>query len=127
MQQQQRREAAITQQRAFHQQRLQISQPASVHKGVALHQVPPAHVQAYVAFNQKENQSDGSSDGDGRRISHDDAALAAAEHESAHGLSERSCSSRGSSVGADVGVVDDEGRFISSLMGAQQARMRVYV
>jgi hypothetical protein len=53
--------------------------------------------------------------------------LAAAEHESAHGLSERSCSSRGSSVGADVGVVDDEGRFISSLMGAQQARMRVYV
>jgi hypothetical protein len=127
MQQQQRREAAISQQRAFHQQRLQISQPASVHKGLALQQFPSAHVQAYVAFNQKDNQSDGSSDGNCRRISHDDAAFAASEHEAAQGASDRSCSSRGSSVGADVGVLDDEGRFISSLMGAQQARMRVYV
>jgi hypothetical protein len=82
--------------------------------------LPPAdqRPQAYAALSQ----SDGGTY-NYRRNSRDDDAAAAADA----GQRESGRSSRGSSVGADVGVVDEDGRFISSLLSAQQARMRVYV
>ena len=97
---------------AFHQQAQYMGRAGSV---VAHQLIAPPSLQAYVAFNQKDSHSDG-------------VASATADVEEAGNMtSERSCSSRGSSVGADVGVIDDEGRFISSLMSAQHASMRVYV
>ncbi len=116
LQQRQQLQPAVGRQLAFHQQQV-FSQAAQQPR-------PTARVQAYAAFNQRDNQSDGSNDGYDRRNSRDDFA-AASELEAGLATSERS--SRGSSVGADVGIIDDEGRFISSLMSAQQARMRVYV
>jgi hypothetical protein len=71
--------------------------------------------QAYAALSQ----SDGGTY-NYRRNSRDGDAADAGQPESGR-------SSRGSSVGAEVGVVDEDGRFISSLLSAQQARMRVYV
>ena len=108
-------------------------------------QVQPAatHVQAYAAFTQNNSDAHNS----GRRSSHDIFSGAidtdASSHNSARyevmmvnsdsgGLAKdfsgnSSSSSSVRSLGADVGVIGGDGRFISSLMGAQQARMRVYV
>jgi hypothetical protein len=116
LQQRQQLQPAVSRQLPFHQQQV-FGQPAQQLR-------PTARVQAYAAFNQRDAQSDDSNDGYDRRNSHDDFA-AASELEAGLTTSERS--SRGSSVGAEVGIIDDEGRFISTLMSAQQARMRVYV
>ena len=80
---------------------------------------PPAdqRPQAYAALSQ----SDGGTYNHRRNSRDGDAAAATSA-----GQPESGRSSRGSSVGAEVGVVED-GRFISSLLRAQQARMRVYV
>jgi hypothetical protein len=78
-----------------------------------------AHLQAYATFNQRDHVVD-SSAVSFRRFSHDEAA--AANLDIGPVANERSSSS--SSAGAGGA---DEGQFISSLMGAQQAQMRVYV
>ncbi len=79
------------------------------------------YLQAYATFNQKDHTLDS---GVFARSNRDGSA--AVDANLGQVTNERS-SSRGSSTGACAAASDDEGQFISSLMGAQQARMRVYV
>jgi hypothetical protein len=93
---------------------------SSADNGVILHPPAEQRPQAYAA----RSQSFGSGHNYRRNSRDGDSTAAVADAGQAEGGRGSRSSSRGS---AEVGVVDGDARFISSLLSAQQARMRVYV